>query len=75
MTPAYQAALPKIGCKRHIPLVYRYGLVEMQGFGLPHIYTTQGTTHIQVILSNKKRSDRIGIFLEAEMEFLAMELD
>ena len=74
MTPAYQAALPKIGCNRHLPLVYRYGPVAMQGLGLPHIYTLQGTAHIQVLLSNLKRSDRISTLLVAEMEYLAMEI-
>ena len=74
MTPAYQAALPKLGSNRNIPLVYRYASVATQGLGLPHIYTMQGTSHIQVLISHMKRSDRIGKLLETEMEYLALEI-
>ena len=74
MTPAYQAVLPKMGSNRNLPLVYRYAPISAQGLGLPHIYTMQGTAHIQVILSHIKRSDRIGKLIESEIESLSLEI-
>ena len=74
MVPAYKAALPKMGCNRNLPRVYRYAPIEVQGLGLPHIYTMQGVAHIKTVLGKMSKDHRTTTLLIAQLEYLALEM-
>ena len=74
MVPAYKTALSKMGCNRNIPRVYRYAPVDVQGLGLPHLYTLQGVAHIKSVLAKMTKDQRTSALLVAQLEYLALEM-
>ena len=74
MVSAYKAVLPKMGCNRNLPLVYRYAPVSVQGLGLPHVFSLQGIAHLKIMLSKIAKDERIGTLLLAQMEYLGLEI-
>ena len=74
MKPAYKVILSKLGSNRHIPLQYRYGPKELNGLGLPHLYTMQGTAKLKAFITHMKSGTKIGRTLEGQLEATNIEV-
>ena len=74
MKPAYKVILSKLGSNRHIPLQYRYGPKELNGLGLPHLYTMQGIAKLKALITHMKSGSKIGRTLEGQLEATNIEL-
>ena len=73
MTPVYSTILPKMGITRTIPLPYRYGPVELQGFGFTNLHTLQGIEQIKILLMHGGQDTQNGRYLTCMIEAHQLE--
>ena len=74
MKPAYGPIIAKMGANRHIPLEYRYAPREMNGLGLPYIYTLQGISHIKTLVGNMGTGNKLAKLLKAQLDTSSIKL-
>lgn len=60
----YAAMLPQMGYKRHIPRVIRHGPKHLVGSGMIHMYTEQGTKHLQHFLGTIRQGRELSDILQ-----------
>lgn len=74
MTPALTVALNGMGICRLLPRTLVHGTVELQGLGLPHLYTLQGIAHAEDIMVHTALGTLTGDMLRANMEQLIIDV-
>jgi hypothetical protein len=74
LQPALQAGLPSSGIVRTMPRVVVHGPKCYQGFGIPNLYTLQGTAHVTALISRGTLEHFNGQLLRANIEQAKLEV-
>ena len=74
LAPILNVSLPAIGISRKFCRKYIQAPYECMGIGIPSLYTFQGASHIDLLVSHWKSDSDTGRLVRATVESLQLEL-
>lgn len=74
MAPVLMNGLPKAGLLCTMKIYIVYCPLKVQGFGVHFLYTTQGITHLEVMLTEGGMPMITGQLLDTTLQALTLEL-